>query len=54
MQQIKSASFPTLLDDLDALQEEINLTLKRAWLMLGGIILPCAALVGFALVSAGK
>lgn len=54
MQQIKYATFPTLLDDLDALQEEINVMLKRAWLMLGGIILPCAALVGFVLVSAGK
>ena len=54
MHQIKYASFPTLLDDLDALQAEIDAALKRTWLMLGGIVLPCAALVVFALISAGK
>lgn len=51
MQQIKYSGFPPLLDDLDALQEEINMAIKHAWLMLGGIILPCAGLVIYALLS---
>jgi hypothetical protein len=54
MQQIKYASFPTLLDDLNALQAEIDAALKRTWLMLGGIILPGAALVVFVLLNSGK
>jgi hypothetical protein len=54
MQQIKCATFPSFLDDLDAIQDEINAAIKRTWLMLGGIVLPCAALVVFALISAGK
>jgi hypothetical protein len=54
MHQIKYATFPTLLDDLEALQEEIDAALKRTWLMLGGIILPCAALVSFVLLNSGK
>lgn len=54
MQKINFATFPTLLDDLDALQKEINAALKRTWLMLGGIVLPCAALVIFALNGAAQ
>ena len=54
MEQIKYATFPTLLDDLDALQDEINAAIKRTWLMLGGIVLPCVALVSFVLVSTGQ
>ena len=54
MEQIKYSGFPPLLDDLDALQTEINAMLKKAWLMLGGIVLPCAALAFYALASAGQ
>lgn len=49
MQQIKYSSFPPLLDDLEALQEEIYAALKRGWLLLGGIGLPCAALLTYLL-----
>jgi hypothetical protein len=51
MEQIKYSGFPPLLDDLDALQKEINAMLKKAWLMLGGIVLPCAALAFYALAQ---
>ncbi|MEN9482100.1 MAG: hypothetical protein RLZZ298_3495 [Pseudomonadota bacterium] len=54
MEQIKYSGFPSLLGDLDAQQEEINEALKRTWLMLGGIILPCVALVTFVLLSSGQ
>jgi hypothetical protein len=54
MHQIKYATFPSLLDDLEAIQDEIDAAIKRTWLMLGGIALPCAALVVFVLASAGK
>jgi hypothetical protein len=36
------------------LQDEINVAIKHAWLMLGGIILPCAGLVIYALLSSGQ
>lgn len=52
MHQIEYSGFPALLDDLDALQEEIHAALKRIWLVLGGVILPCAGLLLFALGSA--
>jgi len=52
MHQFDYSGFPPLLDDLDALQEEINAALKRIWLTLGGIILPCAGLVIYALGTA--
>ena len=54
MQQIKCATFPSFLDDLDAMQDEINAAIKRIWLMLGGVVLPCDALLVFALISAAK
>ena len=45
MQQIKHPSFPTFLDDFEALQEEIKTALKRTWLTLAGLTIPCAACV---------
>ena len=54
MQQIKYASFPALLDDFEKLSEEIDAAIKRTMLMLGGILLPCAVLVIYALSSAGR
>lgn len=54
MQQIKYASFPALLDDFEKLSEEIDAAIKRTMLMLGGILLPCAGLVIYALSSAGR
>lgn len=43
------SGFPPLVDDLDALYDEINRALKRTWLAVGAVILPCAGLVVYAL-----
>mgnify|MGYP000397326590 FL=1 len=54
MEQIKYSGFPSLLGELDAQQAEINMAIKRTWLMAGGVILPCAALVAYVLLSGGQ
>ena len=54
MEQIKYSGFPSLLGEFDAQLEEINEAIKRTWLMLGGVVLPCAALLTFVLISSGK
>ena len=55
MEQIKYSGFPSLLGELDAQQAEINMAIKRTWLMAGGVILPCIVLVtSFILLNGGK
>lgn len=54
MQQITYCGFPPFFDDLEALQEEIKVTIKRACLIFAGIVLPSAGLIIYALLSAGK
>lgn len=43
------SGFPRLVDDLEALHEEINLALKRTYLAVGAVVLPCAGLVVYVL-----
>lgn len=50
MQQIKHSSFPAFLDDFEALREEIMTAIKRTWLTLAGLAVPCAACLICALV----
>jgi len=53
MRHNEFSGFPRLVDDLDALHEEINQALKRTYLAVGAVLLPCAGLVAYALGMAG-
>lgn len=50
MRQNDLSGFPRLVDDLDALHEEITLAVKWTYLAVGAVILPC---LGVALFSLG-
>lgn len=54
MQKKDLSGFPALIEDFDALHDEINRALKRTWLLVGAVILPCSGLVVYALGMAAR
>jgi hypothetical protein len=49
MQKVNLSGFPPLLENFDAIHDEIDAALKRTWLMLGGIALSSVSLVIYVL-----